>query len=76
MKWTDNHTLVLRFAALDDTAENTAERTGISFHMVRSYRHQAAKMLGRHSLHGAVAEAIRQGILSLTDANHAGYIGQ
>ena len=76
MAWTDNHTLVLRYAAMDNTASMTAEHTGISLHMVRAYRYQAAKMLCRHSIQGAVAEAIRRGILSLTDADHAGYIGE
>ena len=72
-EWKDHHTAVMLWAARDDTAAMTAERTGISLHMVRAYRHQALEILDRHSIQGAVAEAIAQGILSVTDPDHPGY---
>lgn len=83
MTWTDNHTLVMLWAARGDKAWETAERKDewaaigkpdVSFDMVRAYRHEALRMLGMHSIASAAFEAVRRGYLSLTDPSHPGYI--
>lgn len=83
MTWTENHTLVMIWAARGDTARMTAERNDeweaigkpdVSFDMVRAYRYESLRMLGKHNIASAVVEAIRRGYLSVSNVDDPGYI--
>lgn len=77
MKWTNNHTKVLVWAASGDTAEMTAERMPeAGVFMVQAYRKEVRMMLGRPSLTSAIIPALRAGLLSIDNPEHPGYVAE
>ncbi len=54
---------VLSWALEGSTVRETAKGLGISVETVKTYRRRAFDKLGAHTITGAVAEAIRRGVL-------------
>lgn len=60
---TDRELVILKFASDGMSKEQIAEWLGISTHTVRTHRANIHRKLGTKTWHGAVAQAMRAGIL-------------